>query len=106
MCILRVLNQLNQHFGVGLAAERHTVFLHLNAQRLVVFNDAVVDKCQVFGLRVVRVGIGGVGLAVGGPACVGNTYGSAYVFVLYRGFQCGDLAFGFVDVQIALGVNH
>ena len=104
--ILSVFHQLHQHLGVGLGAERHAVLLHLDAQRLVVLDDAVVYKSQIMRLREMRMGVGGVGLAVGGPTGVGNAYGATDILVDHRGFEGRHLSFGLVDREVALGVNH
>ena len=75
-------DQLDEHFGVGLAAEGHAVFLQFGAEGFVVLDDAVVYQREVFGLGDMRVSVGGVGFAMSGPAGVGDADGAADVLVL------------------------
>jgi hypothetical protein len=61
-------DQMNHHFGVGLAAELRAVLAERLAQLAEILDDAVVDDGDAFGRVRMRVALGR--LAVGGPAGV------------------------------------
>ncbi len=67
-----LLNQVGQNLGVGFGAEDVPFFGQNIAQGFVVFDDAVMDDRQLTLAVGVRVGVGVVRLAVGGPAGVGD----------------------------------
>ena len=100
--VLHVFHQLDEDLGVGVGAEGDAVRLHHSAQRLVVLDDAVVHEGEVLRLRVVRVCVGGVGLAVGGPAGVGDAQGAADVAPFDAGLEGRHFAFGFIDREVAV----
>jgi hypothetical protein len=64
------LDEVREHFGVGLAAEDVAFAEQLRAQRRVVLDDAVVDDGDPAAAVHVRVRVGVGGAAVGRPARV------------------------------------
>ena len=64
-----VVEQVHNHFGVGIGAEHVTQPLELGTQFFVVLDDAVVHHCQIMA-REVWVGIALAWRTVGGPAGV------------------------------------
>ena len=106
LSLLRVLNKLHQHLGVGVGAEVIALLLQLGAQRLVVLDDAVMHQREIAALREMRVGVDGVGLAVGGPTGVGDTDAAGSVLGGTLLLQRSHLAGGLVHIQIAFGVDH
>ena len=97
-----IFYQLHQHFGVGVALKFDAFLLQLLLQHSIVFNDAVVDDGQISRERNVWVRIGGVGLSVRGPSCVGNADRSSRVFVRCKVLQVGHLALGLIHSQVAI----
>ena len=65
-----------------------------------------MDDRQALGLGVMGVRIDGIGFAVGRPARMRYTDRTAGVFVRSEGFEFGDLAFGLVDIELALLVDE
>ena len=53
-----------------------------------------------------RVGVGGAGLAVGGPAGMRDANRSGNVLPFAIGFQVRDLAFRFIDIEFAGGIDQ
>ena len=106
LVFLDILNQLHQHLRVGIADEVYALGLQLRLQVGVVLDDAVVDDGQVLRLRVVRVSVPAGGLAVGGPACVGDAYGTAHVLVGTILRQVVHLALRLIHVQVAASVQQ
>ena len=103
---LRIFDQLNQHLGVRIGLER-VPFLHQSAfEHRVVLDDTVMDDRQTLALRVVRVCIDGVRLAVRRPAGVRDTDTTVRVFVHRERFQFCHLPFRLVDVQLSLLVDQ
>ena len=45
------------------------------------------------------MGVHLIGLAMGGPACVGDAYMAADVLAIGESLQVGDLAFGLIHIQ-------
>ena len=71
VAVVHVVDQVGDHFGVGLAFKDVTGDLQIAAQLFKVFDDAVVDQGDAL-TREVRVGVVGGWCAVGCPARVGN----------------------------------
>ena len=92
-----IFYQLHQHFGVGIAFEFYAIFLKLLLQNGIVLNDTIVNDGKIACKRNVWVCIGGIGLTMSRPTCMGNADGSANVFVRGIGFQISHLAFRFVN---------
>ena len=65
-----------------------------------------MDEAEVAALAAVGVGIGGVGLAVGGPAGVGDADGAGGVLGSAFLLEGRHFAGGLVDVEVAAGGNH
>ena len=104
--LLGVFNQLHQHLGVGFAAELVAFLLEHGAQGLVVLDNTIVHQREVAALAQVRVGIDGVGLAVGGPAGVGDADAARGILGGTFLLKSRHFAGGFVDVEVAFGVDH
>src|SRR5687768_13613201 len=83
-----VSDQLRNHFGVGFALEHHPVVFEVFAQDGEIFNNAVVHDGKAAVIAEMRVGVNLTGLAVRGPAGVG---------------QADVPAFGFRHVRIKVG---
>ncbi len=66
----QIMHQVGDHLGVGLGMELIAGGFQLGAQVAVVFDDAVVHHRD--GPGAVRMRVGLAGLAVGGPARVGD----------------------------------
>ena len=103
---LRVLDELHQHFGIGLGAEVVTLLLQHGAEGLVVLNDAVMHQREVPALREVRMGVDRVGLAMGGPAGMGDADSAGDIFAGAFLSQRRHLTSSLIDIQFAFGVNH
>ena len=104
--LLRILDELHQHLGVGVGAEVVALLLQLGAQRLVVLDDAVVHQREILALAQVRVGVHRVGLAVGGPTRMGDTDAAGSVLGGTLLLQRSHLAGSLVHIQVAFGVDH
>ena len=103
---LHVFDQIDQHLGVSAAAERETVRAQGVAEHPEVLDDPVVDQGEVPRPGEVRVRIGVVGLAMGGPAGMADADRAGTVFPVQERFQVRYLALAFVDVQAAARVDH
>lgn len=69
-------DELGEDLGVGVGGERCPVGDQAPAQLVGVLDDAVVHDRDVPRAVEVRVGVGVVGFAVGGPAGVGDAGGA------------------------------
>ena len=103
---LRIFDELHEHLGVGLGAEGITLLHESCFEDGVVLDDAVMDDRQALGLGVMGVRINGAGFAVGRPARMRDTDRSARVFVRAESLEFGDLALGFVDIELSLLVDE
>jgi hypothetical protein len=106
---IQVVDQVRDHFGIGLAFEDIAHGLQLGAQFVVVLDDAVVDqrdaRLVVAQAREVRVGIVRGRHAVGSPAGVGDA-GEAADLVLRNLFgQFGHALRAARAAQMAVGVD-
>ncbi|MNE37016.1 hypothetical protein D3C80_1308540 [compost metagenome] len=95
-----VVQQMGHDLGVGLALEDAALGLQLGLQLGEVLDDAVVDQADAAGL--VRVGVGGRGGAVGGPAGVADADGPGQGFGGQDGLQFADLALGAAALDAAV----
>ena len=101
-----VSQQVGDHFGVGLGGEYVAKFLQLQAQRVVILDDAVVDDSQTVG--TMRVGVLLTGLAVGCPAGMGNAQ-VARERVCFHGIaECGNFTHfpSALDTVVATDDGH
>ena len=92
------VQQLGHHLRVRLGAEGIALFQQLLFQLRVVFDDAVVHHGEAAALADLRVGVGVVGLAVGGPAGMADADNAGHGLALVR--QVGQ------RLQTALGLLH
>ena len=67
---------MHHHLGVRLRRERIALLAELLLDDGGVLDDPVMDQGDVAVLRRVGMGVGLVGSAVGGPACVGDADGT------------------------------
>jgi hypothetical protein len=82
VAVVEAVDQVGDDLGVGLALEHVALGFERGAQRLVVFDDAVVHQRDAAGARALRIGAGAVAemrvgvvhrrRAVRGPARVGD----------------------------------
>lgn len=86
-----VVNQVDDHFGVGLRNKRVAQRFELFTQGFVVFDDAVVHHCH-FVAGEMRVSIGLGRCTVGSPAGVGDAQLARQRLGGNSGFQFADLA--------------
>ena len=96
-----VFDEVDDDFGVGVAAEGVAFAFEFETEDGVVLDDAVVYEGEGTGLRVVGVGVEVVRLAVGSPTGVGDADGAGGVFGFGEALKVGDFAFGFVEVEYA-----
>ena len=101
-----VFDELHDYLRVGFADELVTVFEQSHFQYVVVLYRSVVDESEVFRLRIVRMGVDVVRLAVGCPAGVGDSDVAAQILALGEVFESLDLAFRLIDVQVARVAYH
>ena len=83
------VDQVRQHFGIGLTLHGHARGFKLGAQLSEVFDDAVVHKRNAVA-RDMRVRIGHHRTAVRGPARVRDADGALHAFGLYLFSQVLD----------------
>lgn len=105
---VQVVDQVGDDLGVGLARELVAQAGQFGAQLVVVFDDAVVDKCNariVFGRREVRVGIVRRRGAVGGPAGVGDAGEAVEACLFDLRFEVGHARGGARAGQAAIEVD-
>src|SRR5690606_8714680 len=99
---LQLLDQVGDDLGVGLRQEVVALGLELGAQLGVVLDDAVVHHRQ----RVagdVRMGIVGIGRAVGGPAGVGDAGAAGQRRAALQALELLHLAVGTQPLQAPFG---
>ena len=89
---VRLLDQVREHLGVGVAREDVAAALELLAQLSEVLDDAVVDDGDAAVAARVRVRVGGRGAAVRRPAGVADAAGGLVIDVRELRFETGDLA--------------
>ena len=106
LCLLREFYELHQHLGIGVGTEVIALFLQFGAERLIVLDDTIMHQREVPALAEVRMGVDGVGLAVGGPAGMGYTDAAGGVLGGTLLFQGRHFAGGLIHVKVSLVVNH
>ena len=89
-----LLNEMRDHFGVGLGVELMPGFLQLLFERQEILDDPVVDHDDLTGAVTVRMRVVLVRLAVRGPSGVTHAERSLQRFVAQLGFEIRQLAFG------------
>ena len=87
----RVVDEVRDHLGVGVRIETVAIRLQFAAQLRVVLDDAVVDHRDAL-VGDMRVRVGGVGYAVGGPARVRDAGGARDRRRGIQRFELPDLA--------------
>ena len=97
------LDELHEHFGVGLGVEVYAMLLECVLEDLEVLYGAVVDECQVAVLAVVGVGVVVGGFAVGSPASVGDSESGLRVLVAAEVLKRGHLAARLVHIYLVIG---
>ena len=68
----------------------------------IIFDNAIVNDCQFFGLRIMRVCIFLIGFTVGCPAGMCNSDGSCNIFLFGKMFQISYFAFRLVNIQFVI----
>lgn len=101
-----VVDQLDDHLRIGLAAERVAVLFERLLDHRIVLDRPVVHDGQITRLRSVGMGVRVVGFAVRRPARVSDADRAAAVFRLGEMFQRRDLSFGLIDVEFSFVRNH
>ncbi len=81
------IDEMRNHFRVGLGFENDAVVLELILDFKVIFDDAVMDHRQGTGFIAVRVRVGIGGLTVGCPPCMADAHASAQGLRLQLLFQ-------------------
>ena len=97
--LVRLLDEVGEHLGIGVAREAVTAALELLAQLGEVLDDAVMDDGDAAVAARVRVRVGHGGAAVRRPARVADAARRVAVEVLELGFEAGDLAHTAEDVE-------
>jgi len=72
-CVIE-FDEVDDDFGVGVGGEGDAVVSELFFEFQVVFNDSVMDYCELFVLAYEWMGVFVGGGAVGGPARMGDAY--------------------------------
>ena len=90
-----LFNEMRQHLGVGVTDQGVSTVGEQPFERLVVFDDAVVDDCDSALAPCVGVGVAVAWGSMGGPAGVPDADGAYRDVLRHVGFQVGDLAFLF-----------
>ena len=91
------MNQVGNHFGIGIGDKLVTLLFQLTPQLVVVFDNTVVYDRNLTG--VVRVGIDGAGLTMGCPSGVSDTQLAFGRVCCSDSFQIRDLTNGFARLQ-------
>ena len=97
-----LLDQVRQHFRVGLRAEHVAALGEGRAERAGVLDDAVVDERERAAAVGVRVRVDGVGRAVRGPAGVGDARVAGRQRRAQLLLERADLARGLVHLDPAV----
>ena len=99
---LHVFNKLHKHFGVCVALELISTLYQVFFDYSVILYDSVMDYRKRLRLRIVRMGIAVIWLAMRRPSCVGYSYSSAQVFVRSVLLKILDFAFCLIDIYLVL----
>ena len=94
-----VVDELYEHFCVGVAVELNPFLLQLVFQHGIVLDDAVVDNGQPSCAAHVGVGIRACRFSVGGPPRMGDANRSADVLSFGMFLQVGHLSFCLVYLK-------
>ena len=103
---LRIFDELHQHLGIRFGLEGIALLHESGFEDRVVLNDAVMDDREAFGLRVMRMRVDGIRLAVGSPTRMRDTYCTIGILVRAEGFEFCHFAFRFIDVQLSCLVDE
>ncbi len=87
-----VVEQMGDDLGIGVGRKDVALRLQFGLEHGVVFDDAVVDQADLAGRM--RVGVGHIGRAVGGPAGVADADDALDRLGHDGGFEVADLAGG------------
>ena len=85
-------NQLRQNFRIRFRPERNALFLQLFFQKVVIFNNAVVNDKNVVRFVPLRMGVLYRGFTVRCPTGVGNADAALHGLAIHKGFQARDLS--------------
>jgi len=88
-------------FGIGFAGEGDAFVLEPGLQSGVVFDDSVVNDGDSAGVVEVGMCVGGIWLAVCGPACVADAEAVGLGWRVEDFLECADSAFGLFDFYCA-----
>ena len=99
-----MVDQVGDHFGIGLRGELVAQRAQAFALRLVVLDDAVVHQRQL-AMADVRMRIAFGHAAVGGPAGVADAEGGVEALGDRRGFHLGDAA-GAAHAAHGFAIDH
>src|SRR5690606_24201795 len=94
---------MGDDFCVRLALEPVTLLQKLLFQRQIVFDDAIVDHCNVVCTAGVWMGIIIGDSAVGGPACMANTYRTFHSSKVERAIHLVNLPNTFSNRNLVSG---
>ena len=100
-----ILDQLDDHFRVGIAVEMVPFVDQLLLQSLVILDNTVVNQSQVLVLRIMRMRIDIVRLPVGCPSGMRDADSSGSVLVADKLLQVTDFSFGLIHRKNAIGVD-
>ena len=104
VAVVEMVDQMGDDFGVGLAFKVVAAGAQLAAQRVVVFDDAVVDERDAVAAEV-RVRVDHRRRAVRGPACVRDAGEAFESGVGHLARQLGDAANAARPLQRAIGMH-
>jgi len=99
---LDVLDEIEEHFGVGVALEAVTFFGELAFELGIIFNDAVVDHGEAAAGGAMGVSIPIAGFAVGGPTGMAHAGVGVDILSYEAVFQLGYFAFLFMNTQVLI----
>ena len=91
---------MNKHLRIGFTGKCISPVFQLTPQHRIVFDDAVVNKRDGFVLGEMRVGIDGIGFAMGSPAGVGHADVTGDIFPRYKCFKVRNFSFTFENPDI------
>ena len=109
VAVVHLVDQVGDHFGVGLAGEHVAERGQFGAQLVVVFDDAVVDQRDArrfFGRRKVRVRIVRQRRAMRRPAGVGDAGEAFHAGTAHLGFEVGHARGAARTLQPAVEVQR
>ena len=101
-----ILHELNQHLGVGVAAEIDTFLLQLPFQVGIVLYDAIMNYRKVLRLGIMWVSVARRRLAMSGPTRVRYTYSARDVLLGTIVLKVANLAFCLINVQVTASIEQ